>query len=167
MGCQERSCEVASLRNSSWQSVTNWRVGRGELDGVRILSRKIVEYMTCNHLPKSKKNQGRVDLAGFAGGFDSGFAESTFDGLGFGLGFSVMTDPIKACIVGSRGEYSWGGWASTVFWIDPGEDMVVMQLAQLVPSDRYPLRRELKVLAYQTIVDIDTPGNTLAYWEAS
>ena len=45
--------------------------------------------------------------------------------------------------------------------------MVVMQLAQLVPSDRYPLRRELKVLAYQTIVDIDTPGNTLAYWEAS
>ena len=148
-------------------AVTNWRVGRGELDGVRILSRKIVEYMTCNHLPKSKKNQDRVDLAGFAGGFDSGFAESTFDGLGFGLGFSVMTDPIKACIVGSRGEYSWGGWASTVFWIDPGEDMVVMQLAQPVPSDRYPLRRELKVLAYQTIVDIDTPGNTLAYWEAS
>ena len=110
-----------------------------------------------------------------------------------------MTDPIEACIVGSRGEYSWGGWASTVFWIDPSEDMVkmtstpaaypadepcriyfrfpalkcvgdgqvVMQFAQLVPSDRYPLRRQLRVLSYQTIVDDDTPGNTLSYWEAN
>lgn len=77
-----------------------------------------------------------------------------------------MTDPIKAMIVGSRGEYSWGGWASTAFWVDPAEDMVVMQLAQLAPSDRYPIRRQLKVLCYQTIVDSDTPGNTLSYWES-
>lgn len=43
-----------------------------------------------------------------------------------------MTDPIKACIVGSRGEYSWGGWASTVFWIDPGEDMVSSMVPVIV-----------------------------------
>jgi CubicO group peptidase (beta-lactamase class C family) len=184
-------------------------LNRGELDGVRILSRKIVEYMTTNHLHSHMLLSESAD-SGWAGGSGvshsievtamsdvsaSGYAESAFDGLGFGLGFSVcrrtivytphplhishtrhpaqttfhtrqvMMDPIKACIVGSRGEYSWGGWASTAFWIDPAEDMVVMQLAQLTPSDRYPIRRQLKVLSYQTIVDSDG-GNTLNYWES-
>ena len=81
------------------------------------------------------------------------FAESNYHGIGFGLGFSVALDPAKAQIVGSPGEIAWGGMASTAFWIDPQEDMAVVMMAQLTPSSTYPLRRELRVLAYQSIVD--------------
>lgn len=80
------------------------------------------------------------------------FAETSYDGIGFGLGFSVMLDPAKAQIVGSPGEHAWGGAASTAFWIDPVEDMFVVFLTQLLPSSTYPLRRELKALTYQAIV---------------
>jgi CubicO group peptidase (beta-lactamase class C family) len=76
-----------------------------------------------------------------------------YDGIGFGLGFSVTLDPAKAQILGSPGEYSWGGAASTTFWIDPVEDLIVIFLTQLIPSSSYPIRRELRVLTYQSIVD--------------
>ena len=114
----------------------------GELDGVRLLGRKTVEYMTINHLPG--------DLADL--GQDT-FAETSFEGIGFGLGFSVMLDPAKANVMGTPGEYAWGGAASTAFWIDPVEDMTVIFLTQLMPSSAYPLRRELKVLTYQALID--------------
>ena len=81
------------------------------------------------------------------------FNETTYEGIGFGLGFSVMLEPAKAGVVGSSGEYAWGGMASTAFWIDPTEDMTVIFLTQLSPSDAYPLRRELRVLTYQALVD--------------
>ena len=114
----------------------------GEFDGVRLLGRKTVEYMTINHLPG--------DLADL--GQDT-FAETSFEGIGFGLGFSVMLDPAKANVMGTPGEYAWGGAASTAFWIDPVEDMTVIFLTQLMPSSAYPLRRELKVLTYQALID--------------
>ena len=74
-------------------------------------------------------------------------------GIGFGLGFSVMLDPAKAQILGTPGEYAWGGAASTAFWIDPAEDLAVIMLTQLMPSSTYPIRRELRVLTYQSVVD--------------
>jgi CubicO group peptidase (beta-lactamase class C family) len=114
----------------------------GELDGVRLLGRKTVEYMTINHLPGDLASMGQPS-----------FAETPFDGIGFGLGFSVTLDPAVACILGTAGEYSWGGAASTTFWIDPEEDMSVIFLTQLMPSSAYPLRRELRVLSYQTLID--------------
>ena len=64
-----------------------------------------------------------------------------------------MLDPARAQIAGTVGEYNWGGAASTAFWCDPAEDMAVVFLTQLMPSNRYPLRRELKVLTYQAVVD--------------
>jgi CubicO group peptidase (beta-lactamase class C family) len=114
----------------------------GELDGVRLLGRKTVEYMTVNHLPGDLAELGQET-----------FAETSYDGIGFGLGFSVMIDPAKANVIGSPGEYAWGGAASTAFWIDPVEDMTVIFLTQLMPSSAYPLRRELRVLTYQALID--------------
>ena len=117
-------------------------LNKGELDGVRLLGRKTVELMTSNHL--------RGDMADMG---QSRFAESTYVGIGFGLGFSVMLDPARAQIIGSAGEFSWGGMASTNFWCDPAEDLAAVLMTQLVPSSTYPIRRELRVLAYQSIVD--------------
>jgi CubicO group peptidase (beta-lactamase class C family) len=117
-------------------------LNKGELEGVRLLGRKTVELMTTNHL--------RGDMAAMG---QARFSESSYYGIGFGLGFSVMLDPAKAQILGTPGEYAWGGAASTAFWIDPAEDMAVIMLTQLMPSSTYPIRRELRVLTYQAIVD--------------
>ena len=81
------------------------------------------------------------------------FSESTYEGVGFGLGFSVMLDPARAQILGTPGECAWGGAASTAFWVDPAEEIAVILLTQLMPSSAYPLRRELRVLTYQAIID--------------
>lgn len=117
----------------------------GELDGVRLLSRKTIELMTMNHLPCGQ------DLTQLA--LPGGFSESAYAGVGFGLGFSVMLDPARTQIVGSVGEYAWGGAASTAFWIDPVEDLIVIFMTQLMPSSAYPIRRELRTLTYAAIVD--------------
>jgi CubicO group peptidase (beta-lactamase class C family) len=114
----------------------------GMLDGTRLLGRKTVELMTMNHLKGDMADMGMPR-----------FSESTYYGVGFGLGFSVTIDPAKAHILGSPGEYAWGGAASTAFWCDPKEDMAVVLLTQLMPSSTYPIRRELRVLTYQAIVD--------------
>jgi CubicO group peptidase (beta-lactamase class C family) len=116
-------------------------LNKGELDGVRLLGRKTVELMTSNHLEGDMADMGTPR-----------FSESTYVGVGFGLGFSVMLDPARAQILGSPGEYAWGGAASTAFWIDPAEEMYVIMLTQLMPSSTYPIRRELRVLSYQAIV---------------
>ena len=116
----------------------------GEYEGTRILGRKTVELMTSNHMPHNG------DLASMG---QSVFSESTYEGIGFGLGFSVMIDPPTAQILGSKGEFAWGGAASTYFFIDPEEDMLVIFLTQLMPSSAYPIRRVMRVLAYQSIID--------------
>ena len=118
---------------------------RGELDGVRLLSRKTVDLMTVNHLP------GGQDLTALA---QAGmFTETAYAGVGFGLGFSVMLDPARAQVLGSPGEFAWGGAASTAFWVDPVEDLIVIFMTQLLPSSSYPLRRELRNLTYAALAD--------------
>ncbi len=116
----------------------------GELDGQRVLGRKTVEYMTVNHLPTGG------DLASMG---QRVFSETTYEGIGFGLGFSVVLDPVRAAVVGSAGEYAWGGAASTMFWVDPREELVVLLLTQLLPSSTYPIRRQMKALTYQALID--------------
>ncbi len=117
-------------------------LNRGALGDVRLLGRKTVELMTLNHLDGDMAAMGQPR-----------FGESNFHGIGFGLGFSVTLDPAKAQIAGSAGEYAWGGMASTAFWIDPKEEMSVIMMTQLIPSSTYPIRRELRVLSYQALVD--------------
>jgi CubicO group peptidase (beta-lactamase class C family) len=111
-------------------------------DGTRLLGRKTIELMTMNHLRGDMGDMGQPR-----------FSEANFRGVGFGLGFAVMMDPARAQILGTPGEYSWGGAASTAFWIDPAEDLAVVLLAQLTPSSTYPIRRELRVLTYQALID--------------
>jgi CubicO group peptidase (beta-lactamase class C family) len=116
-------------------------LGRGELDGVRLLGRKTIELMMSNHLDGDMAAMGQAR-----------FSESTYTGIGFGLGFSVMLDPARAMIVGTPGECAWGGAASTAFWVDPAEELAVVFLTQLTPSSTYPIRRELRVLVYSALV---------------
>ena len=79
--------------------------------------------------------------------------ETRHEGVGFGLGGSVLLDPAAAQILASPGEFAWGGAASTYFWIDPREEMTAIFLTQLMPSSSYPIRRELRVLANQAIIE--------------
>ncbi len=127
---------------SDYLRFTQMMLNKGALGGQRILGRKTIELMTSNHLPNNS------DLAGMGMPV---FSETPFDGIGFGLGVSVVLDPAASQILGSAGEYAWGGLASTAFWIDPVEEMVVIFLTQLIPSSSYPIRRELRVLTNQAI----------------
>lgn len=116
----------------------------GAFDGERLLSPKTVSYMRQNQLPDGR------DMAGMG---QPVWSESAYDGIGFGLGFAVVIDPIKAHIVASTGEHHWGGAASTFFWLDPEEDLYTVFLTQLIPSSTYPIRRELRTRVNQAILD--------------
>tara|TARA_Y100001933_G_scaffold210553_1_gene214829 strand:- start:259 stop:1491 length:1233 start_codon:yes stop_codon:yes gene_type:complete len=114
----------------------------GRYDDAQILGRKTVELMLRNHLSGDMASMGQPT-----------FSEMPMEGIGFGLGGAILLDPAKAQILGSEGEFTWGGMASTAFWIDPKEELSVVFITQLIPSSCYPIRRELRVLVYQALVD--------------
>ena len=114
----------------------------GELDGIRLLSPRTVRYMGRNHLP------GGLDLETFGRPL---YAESAFGGVGFGLGFGVVIDPVLSRVVCSEGELAWGGAASTAFWVDQREDLAVAFYTQLLPSSTYRIRPQLRQLVYQAL----------------
>jgi len=116
----------------------------GELNGARLLSPKTVAYMQRNHLPDNR------DMAAMGQPI---WSETSYDGIGFGLGWAVVLDTVKAHFLGSEGEHHWGGAASTFFWLDPVEDLFVIFLTQLMPSSAYPIRRELRTQVYQSLID--------------
>ncbi len=108
-------------------------LNEGELDGKRILSRKTVELMTVDHL-------GAV----------------TFPwnkGTGFGLGFSIVQDLGERGILGSNGEYGWGGAYHSNYWVDPAEELVVVYFTQLIPAGNLDDHSKLRALIYQAIID--------------
>jgi CubicO group peptidase (beta-lactamase class C family) len=115
----------------------------GELDGVRILGPRTIELMTQNHLAGGK------DLSEMA---ISLFTETPYDGVGFGLGFAMTLDAEGAGTIGA-GDYYWGGAASTIFWVDPVEDLVAIFMTQLIPSATFNFRGQLKSIIYSSIVD--------------
>lgn len=115
----------------------------GELDGERVIGRKTLEYATRNHLPDGK-TVAEMWLS-------ETFAEAQMSGMGFGLGFSVITDAAANRVIASDGEISWGGAAATAFWIDRSEDLAVVFMTQQMPSSRYPLRRELRNVVYAAL----------------
>lgn len=116
----------------------------GELDGERILAPKTLRLMTRNFLP------GGADLASIS---RSLFSESTSAGSGFGLGFAMITDPVKTLLPASRNEFYWGGAYSTAFFVDPVEGVTMVFMTQLYPSSAYPVRRQLKALIYAALMD--------------
>ncbi len=106
----------------------------GYFNGVRLLGRKTVEFMTQDHLPAMLEEPD---------------PNSDF---GFGLGFRVTLVVPSTGTLGSEGEYSWGGAAGTIFWIDPKKDLIAVVMIQLMSSP-YNLRREMKPLIYQALID--------------
>ena len=112
---------------------------RGELDGSRLLGPKTVDMMTMNHVPNSL-----LPLM---------MGSAPIPGSGFGLGFSVVMDLMESGVLGSVGEYSWGGAASTAFWMDPQEELIAVFMTQFMPSGYYPIHDELRVLVNQAIVN--------------
>ena len=129
---------------SDYHRFNQMLVNGGELDGTRLLGTRTVDYMSQNHLP------GGADLEQFGRPL---FAETSFDGVGFGLGFSVVQSAVDNKVLSSVGEYAWGGAASTAFWIDPAEDITALFMTQLLPSSTHPIRPQLKQLVYQALVD--------------
>ena len=119
-------------------------VNGGELDGNRVLGRKTIDLMRANHLP----NGGT--LSDYAIG---PMSETRFEGVGFGLTMAVSLDPVEVQTIGSPGDYYWGGAASTIFWIDPAEDLAVVLMTQLMPSNTFNFRGQLKTLVYPAIID--------------
>jgi CubicO group peptidase (beta-lactamase class C family) len=117
----------------------------GELDGVRVLAPRTVELMRTNHLP------GGGDLSSVA--LPGGYGEVGFAGMGFGLTVAVSLGPAATGTVGSPGEFMWGGAASTIFWIDPVDEVVAVFMTQLLPSGTFNFRGQLKALVYGAMVD--------------
>ncbi|MFI4966163.1 MAG: serine hydrolase domain-containing protein [Caulobacterales bacterium] len=115
----------------------------GELDGARILGPRTVEIMHMNHLPGGK------DLTQLAIG---GFSETANEGVGFGLGFASTMGQVQTGTLGA-GDYYWGGAASTIFWVDPKEDLSVVFMTQLMPSGTFNFRGQLKSIVYSSIID--------------
>src|SRR3954452_4037489 len=116
----------------------------GELGGVRLIGPKTLALMTTNHIPGGRflPEVSR-----------SLFSEAMYNGIGFGLGFSVMMNPAQTLVAGSPGEYNWGGAATTSFWIDPAEELITIFMTQVLPSSAYPLRRELRSMVYAAITE--------------
>ncbi len=109
----------------------------GDCHGGRLLSPKTLDFMMRNHLPGDIASMG-----------PQSFAEQPMEGMGFGLGGAVVLDPGRARSPGSVGDFSWGGMASTFFWVDRAMDMSVVFFTQLSPSSSYPARSELKALVH-------------------
>jgi CubicO group peptidase (beta-lactamase class C family) len=116
---------------------------RGELDGARIIGSRTLGLMHKNHLAGGK------DLTQMAIG---AFSETAYEGVGFGLGFATTLGEVEAGAIGA-GDYYWGGAASTIFWIDPVEDLVVVFMTQLMPSATFNFRGQLKNIIYSAILD--------------
>jgi CubicO group peptidase (beta-lactamase class C family) len=112
----------------------------GALDGTRLLSPRTVALMASNHLPG--------DLAQLSTG---GFAETVFDGIGFGLGVAVNVDPVQQRSPSSVGEFFWGGVYSTAFFVDPVDDVTCVFMTQLMPSGSHPIRSQLRQLVYSAL----------------
>ena len=116
----------------------------GTLDGARILGPKSITFMTKNHLSEPSMHAAWEQMP---------TPDIGRPGFGFGLGFGVVTDAAAIGVLGSDGEYNWGGAAGTIFWVDPTEELVVVSLIQLMQSP-WPLRADVKVAVYQALTEI-------------
>ena len=110
----------------------------GQHNGYQLLGRRTLELMTANHL------LGGQSLAQMALG---AFSETANAGVGFGLGFASTLDEVASASVGA-GDFYWGGRASTLFWVDPEEDLQVIFMTQLIPSSTFNFRGQLKNIVY-------------------
>ncbi len=118
--------------------------GLGKSGDVQLLSSRTFEMMVMNHLPNN------ADITTFGRPLGE---EIFYDGLGFGLGFGVVVDQAKTRVACPNGTFSWGGMASTAFWVDPVNEISAMFFTQLIPSSTYPIRPYLRSLVYAAVTD--------------
>lgn len=111
-------------------------LNHGELDGVRLLGPRTVDFMTSNHIPKAN-----LPLV----------ISEPLHGKGFGLGFSIVTDVAAQGVMGSVGNYGWSGMADTTFWVDPVEQLVGMTYIQYIGLVTSPLRYDFMNILYSAI----------------
>lgn len=104
----------------------------GELDGQRLLSPTSVMLMTKNHL--------------------NTLSLPWTKGVGFGLGFSVVTDLGSQGLLGNIGEYGWGGAYHSTYWVDPEQDIIALYLTQLLPSGQLDDHDKFRTLLYQALI---------------
>lgn len=114
----------------------------GAGNGHRILSRRAVTAMMTNHLTPAQLGEMKATAAFGLGGQG--------DGLGFGYGGAVVTSTAGLGGVGSVGEYAWGGAASTTFWIDPKQKVIVVFMTQVIPPMDH-IRDRLRELTYKAL----------------
>jgi CubicO group peptidase (beta-lactamase class C family) len=118
----------------------------GQLDGVRLISRKSIDMMTADALPPDIKMGAGVEAMG-------AMAPSASMGQGFGLGFAVRIDQGRSPLPGSPNDYFWAGASGTYFWHDPRERLYVVWMAQ-VPDQavRARYRALVRDLVYQALI---------------
>ncbi|MFN8637498.1 MAG: serine hydrolase domain-containing protein [Chloroflexota bacterium] len=118
-------------------------LGKGTLDGQRIIGRKTLGLMAQNHITGGKTIAQAATAARWR--------EVSRQGVGFGLGFAVALDSADSQVTDSPGSYYWAGAASTHFWIDPTEDLAVVFMTQYMstlPETRLNIARELRAIVY-------------------
>ena len=111
------------------------------LGGQGLVSPSTIRFMLANHLPGDIASLGPAS-----------FAEQPMEGMGFGIGGAVVLNPARSRVPSSRGDFSWGGMASTFFWIDPVHDVSCVLFTQLSPSSATPARAELKALVHGALM---------------
>ena len=114
----------------------------GQLDGARIMSRTSINLMTSDHLGNR-----------IAASSSPGELLFSSPGYSFGLGFAVRTGQGMSTLPGSVGEFTWGGYGGTFFWVDPKEEIVAVFMSQAPGPSRQYYRRLFKALVYQAVVD--------------
>jgi len=122
-------------------------LNKGEYEGKRYLGRKTIEFMTSNHMGTESADEGLTSLFNMLG---SGYRVR---GMGFGVTGSVVINPALSGLPVSEGVYSWGGAASTHFWIDHKEELLGIVHTQLLPDGTYPVRELMQLATYQAIIE--------------
>jgi CubicO group peptidase (beta-lactamase class C family) len=119
----------------------------GELEGVRILAPKTVALMTSDQLPPNAKRHTPVAMA------LGPFGPVPEMGTSFGLGFAVRVDAGRNPLPGSVGDFSWGGITGTIFWVDPKEKLVAVQMVQASQGMLGMIWRQARTMVYQAMTN--------------
>jgi CubicO group peptidase (beta-lactamase class C family) len=115
---------------------------QGTLEGQRIVGRPTVRFMTSDHLTPD-----------IAMPMEPGEVLLRVKGYGFGLGFAVRREDGMSGAPGSKGEYTWGGYAGTHFWVDPQEELTAVLMTQTEGAVRVHHRKLFRQMVYAAIMD--------------
>jgi CubicO group peptidase (beta-lactamase class C family) len=113
----------------------------GSLGGRRILGPRTVRYMTAIHTTPD------IDLSALGAGWPNA------QGYGFGLGVAVRAGDGVSPMMGTRGDYNWGGASGTYFWVDPEEELAVVFMAMAPGALRLRYRHLMPTLVLQSITE--------------